>query len=99
MALLAVAQGELSRVLWPVFLQCYLGLVRRNATAEAHALMTRHGGRFKAAGPAGRHTEVTPACQQPDPCQSPLHSDGDLLVLQLQAAPSHGSLLEICTAG
>jgi len=46
-------KSELSRVLWPVFVQCYLGLVRRNATAEAHALMTRHGGRFR----AGRHNE------------------------------------------
>ena len=50
----------MSRVLWPVFLHCYLGLVKRNATAEAHQLMTRHKARFTAgAGAASQqHTQV-----------------------------------------
>lgn len=54
-------QGEMSKVLWPVFLHCYLGLVKRNATAEAHQLMTKHKARFTAAAMTAsqQHTQVT----------------------------------------
>jgi len=48
-------------VLWPAFVHCYLGLVKRNATAEAHQLITRHKARFTdaAAGAANQqHTQV-----------------------------------------
>ena len=53
-------QGELSKVLYPVFMHCYLGLVKRNATVEAHQLMTRHKARFTtAAGSANQqHMQV-----------------------------------------
>ena len=53
-------QGELSKVLYPVFMHCYLGLVKRNATAEAHQLMSRHKARFTtAAGSANQqHMQV-----------------------------------------
>lgn len=52
-------RGEMSKVLWPVFLHCYLGLVKRNATAEAHQLMTKHKTRFTAAAAAAtqQHTQ------------------------------------------
>ena len=49
----------MTKVLWPVFLHCYLGLVKRNATAEAHQLMTKHKGRFTAGTAASsQHTQV-----------------------------------------
>lgn len=50
----------MTKVLWPVFLHCYLGLVKRNATAEAHQLMTKHKARFTAAAAASsqQHTQV-----------------------------------------
>jgi WD40 associated region in TFIID subunit, NTD2 domain len=54
-----VIQAEMTKVLWPVFLHCYLGLVKRNATAEAHQLMTKHKGRFTAGTAASsQHTQV-----------------------------------------
>jgi WD40 associated region in TFIID subunit, NTD2 domain len=54
-----VAQAEMTKVLWPVFLHCYLGLVKRNVTAEAHLLMTKHKARFTAGAIASsQHTQV-----------------------------------------
>lgn len=49
----------MTKVLWPVFLHFYLGLVKRNATAEAHQLMTKHKARFTAGATASiQHTQV-----------------------------------------
>ena len=41
-----IAQPELARVLWPVFMHVYLELVRRSATGPAHTLLARHRPRF-----------------------------------------------------
>ncbi|KAK9828987.1 hypothetical protein WJX72_003246 [[Myrmecia] bisecta] len=43
-------RNELSRVLYPVFLHCYLELVNKGSTADAHQLLSKYRKRFVMAG-------------------------------------------------
>lgn len=51
-------QGELSQMLWPVFVQCYTSLVSRSAASEAQQLMNVGGARFKSPALGGRYSQV-----------------------------------------
>lgn len=39
-------QDELARVLYPLFIHCYLELISKRATSEAHQLLTKQKQRF-----------------------------------------------------
>ena len=44
------AQEELARVLYPLFIHCYLELISKRATSEAHQLLTKQKHRFTTSG-------------------------------------------------
>ncbi len=43
-------QDELARVLYPLFIHCYLELITKRATSEAHRLLTKQKQRFTSSG-------------------------------------------------
>ena len=43
-------QDELARVLYPLFIHCYLELISKRATSEAHQLLTKQKQRFISTG-------------------------------------------------
>lgn len=45
-----VVQDELARVLYPMFIHCYLELISKRATSEAHRLLTKQKQRFTSSG-------------------------------------------------
>lgn len=46
----AILQDELARVLYPMFIHCYLELISKRATSEAHQLLTKQKQRFISTG-------------------------------------------------
>lgn len=56
-ASLDLYKGELSQILWPIFVQCYTSLVTRGAASEAQQVMNLGGARFKDPVLGGRHTQ------------------------------------------
>lgn len=44
------AQGELSRILYPIFIHCYLELISLRAISEAHQLLNKQSPRFTSSG-------------------------------------------------
>ncbi len=58
---LADLQGELKRLLYPIFIHCYLELINLNASGDGLELMARHQKRFVdhgTPGAEGRHQEL-----------------------------------------
>lgn len=43
-------QDEFARVLYPLFVHCYLELITKRATSEAHRLLTKQKQRFTSSG-------------------------------------------------
>ena len=53
---LDIMQGELSRILYPIFIHCYLELIKLRATSEAHQLLNKQAGRFTTSGNSSAKT-------------------------------------------
>lgn len=56
-------QPELSRLLYPLLIYCYLDLVGKGATAQAHKMMTKAQRRFAEGQPQGKGRLQVATCR------------------------------------
>lgn len=54
----AILQAELARLLYPVFIHCYLHLIEKEATEDAAQLMGKHKKRFSEVEGASSRTRL-----------------------------------------
>lgn len=62
-------QAELARLLYPIFIHCYLHLIEKEATAAAAQLMSKHKKRFSEAPGVNTRTRLQVAAQFGDDLQ------------------------------